>query len=624
MFLAAGLPFAAFVYFVADFVERRITTENVEFYLQSKVGDVADKLNVMLQERQRDLVIWSTERTATAALREPDGENINELRRTLDLFCKLKTVYKLLIVFDRGGRAVAWNGVDAREKPIRKFSQLRIKGADVFNKDWFQRALEGKRGGEDWHLDPLEVEDVATPSSRPEDYSVGLSAPIEDRETGEVLGAFYSLVSWQSIQCQILDPVSTAAAGLPVSERFQTGYAFLWLSDANHIIGHVNRNLYGKLVSEAPVNLPELSNAVRANPNGIVRYDYPAGTEKRAAFQQTTKNDDGGFGWIAGVTLEDEQIFAPAHFVRIVLVSGLVIGILGLLLWILVLSRAITKPLTALAGEAERIAEGDFSARVEPSGPAETVALGRAFNHMAEEIARNREQLVRAEKELAWREMARQVSHEIKNPLTPMKLSISLLEKAWRDKSPEFENILQRSIAAMDKQIESLRRIATDFRTFAGSPNRRREPVSIGRLLDEVVELYMAQAAARNIQIVRTGAEANAPGDAEELRRALVNLTDNAMQAAPDGSRVELAAAVDAAFVKIRVSDQGAGIPAEQREKLFTPYFSTKTHGTGLGLAIVRRIAEDHGGRAWWDASATPGTTMVFELPLLRAPAAGS
>lgn len=626
--LAAGLPFAAFVYFVADFVESRITTENVEFYLQSKAGDVADKINAIILERQRDLEIWSTERTAVAALRPPpagagpefDDATMDNLQNTLNLFCKLKVVYKLLVVFDKFGRAVAWNEIDGRGRPISSHSRNRLAGGDKYDQPWFREAMAGRNSRVDWHLDPLDVEDASAASTKPSDYTFAFSAPIRDQKSGDVVGAFYSLVGWETIQNFVLDPVSTDAARLPVSERYQSGYAFLWLSDADHIIGHRDRGLYGKLVSGSPVNLPQLSQSVANNPNGVVRYDYPAGTEKRAGFRQTLTTEQGGFGWIVGVTLEDEQVFAPARVVRILLTTGASIGIAGLLLWILVLSRAITRPLTELAAEADKIARGDLAARVDPAGPAETVALGRAFNHMAEEIARNREQLVRAEKELAWREMARQVSHEIKNPLTPMKLSISLVEKAWRDKSADFEEILQKSIVSIERQIESLRRIATDFKTFAGSPNRRREIVILSKTLDEVAALYSAQASQRNIKIVRGGAESSVLGDGEELRRAIVNLVDNALQAAPDGSRIDLTIQSAGGFVKMNIHDEGAGIPPAARAKLFTPYFSTRTHGTGLGLAIVRRIAEDHGGRAYWDEHAPSGTTMVIELP--EAPAA--
>lgn len=617
--LAAGLPFAAFVYFVADYVERSITVESVEFYLQSKAGDVADKLNTSLLERQRDLVIWSTEPSAITALQYPDENGVHDqLRRTLNFFCKLKIAYKLLIVFDRGGRAIAWNEEDARGRPVSADSLARIRGTDVYDKPWFRAAMLGEKSSVDWHLDPLDVRDASQPSTRESDYTFALSAPIFDPYTNDVLGAFYCLVGWESIQNQILDPVSTAAAGLSVSERFQSGYAFLWKSNANFIIGHPNRTLYGKSVADPPVALPGLSREVAADPNRVIRYDFPAGTEKRAAFRQTLKPADGGFGWIVGVTIEDTQIFAPARIVRTLLVTGSLIGLAGLLLWIFVLSRAITRPLTELVSEADRIASGDWAARVDPNGPAETAALGRAFNHMAEEIERNREKLVRAEKELAWREMARQVSHEIKNPLTPMKLSISLLDRAWRDKSPEFETILHRSIATIEKQIESLRRIATDFKSFAGTPERRRENVNIIKLMDEVVALYAAQAASRRITLVRCGESGAVMGDAEELRRALVNLTDNAIQAAPDGSEVVIAAAVREKILQISVHDDGPGIPADSRTRLFTPYFSTRTHGTGLGLAIVRRIAEDHGGRAWWDSNTTKGTTMMIELPLAQ------
>jgi signal transduction histidine kinase len=618
--VAAGLPFAAFVYFVADVVERKITEENVEFYLQSKAGDVADKINLALRERQRDIALLASEPEVVRVL-TPSGEehDLGRLEEIFNTYCEIKVVYKLIVVFDRAARSVVWNTLDAQRSEHPPDLQKRLEGKDCFDKPWFQAAMRGETTTVGWHLDELDVGDVTKNTGRPSDYSFAFAAPVFDSDPSarRVLGAVYCLVGWSSIQNQILDTNTAATPGAPV-DRYKSGYAFLWEADANLIIGHPNHDLYGKFVSEPPVNLPQVAQAVRANPNGIVHYRYPEATEKRAAFRQTLLPSEGGFGWIVGVGVEDEEVFAPARVVRLVLSAGTVLGIAALLAWLLVTSRAITRPLTELAVEAERIAGGDLAARVTPSGPAETVVLGRAFNHMAGEIARQREKIVKIEKEAAWREMARQVSHEIKNPLTPMKLCISLLDKAWREKSPEFDAILARSIATTDRQIESLRRIAEDFKAFAGTPNRHVERVDPGAVVDEVILLYSAAAVARHVEVVRSGEAPPVDGDREELKRAVVNLLDNAMQAAPDGSRIDLRLDAGDGRARIRVTDRGPGIPPDQRARLFTPYFSTRTHGTGLGLAIVRRIAEDHGGRAYLDEADPAGTTMTLELPVAK------
>jgi signal transduction histidine kinase len=614
--VAVAAPFAALTYFVHDVVERRITTDIAEFFLQNKASDVADKINLSLAERARDLRIWSREPTAIAALKDADDVQAHaSLVQMLDRFCALKEVYDLLTVIDASGRAIAWNTRDARGEALSPQSQRRLAGVDLFDAPWFRTALEGQFARVDWHLDPLQQEDVSRRSSEPSEYSVGFAAPIRDPDSREVLGVWYSLMDWRWIQVEILDRVEEAIRQLSRNRGYRGGYAFLWKEDADTIIGHSDRALYGEKVSGDRINLPRLSAAVRRDPGRLVLYSYPEGQPKRAAFRQTIPQEKGGFGWIVGVGLQDEPIFAPARVLGAILAFGTFAILAGLLIWALIVSRTVTRPLAALAAEAERIARGDLGARVAPAGPAETVALAHAFNRMTEDLARSREQVVRAEKESAWREMARQISHEIKNPLTPMKLSISLVERARREGSPDFDAILKRSVETIDRQVESLRRIASDFRAFAGAPVRRREPVSVKSLLEQAASLYTATAADRRITIARDAGGEEVTGDPEELVRAVVNLLDNAVQAAPEGSDIRLQARSVDGVVRISVHDDGPGVPPDVRSKLFTPYFSTRTQGTGLGLAIVRRIAEDHGGRAFLDES-EPGTTMVVELPL--------
>jgi len=614
--VAVAAPLAAFTTFVHDVVKRRITGEIAEFFLRNKADDVADKINLALRERGRDLRIWCAEPAAIAALRAPDDLQARaELVDVLDRLCLLKEVYELLVVVDLDGRAIAWNHHDAHQQPLTPTIQRRITGLDLYETDWFRVAKGGDYRLVDWHIDPLERSDAATPSADPQDYSVGFAGPVRDPATREIVGVWYSLMDWRSIQEEILDRVANSFTTLAPERGYRGGYAFLWKADANTIIGHSDRSLYGREVSGDVVHLPQLHAAVRADPNAMVLYDYPEGRSKRAAFRQTTPPPK-GFGWIVGVGVEDDEMFAPARWLGVILIVGTSAILAGLVLGAVIVSRTVSRPLAALSAEADRIAQGELGARVAPAGPAETVALAHTFNRMAEDLSASRERLVRAEKEAAWREMARQVSHEIKNPLTPMKLSISLLERARREGSPEFDAIFRRSLDTIDRQIASLRQIASDFRAFAGAPQRRRGPVDVAAAMQEAAALYEASAAEKRVHLVRDGEPVRVSADREELVRAIVNLVDNAVSAAPEGSDIQLASRMNDGRVRISVRDDGPGVPAELRSKLFTPYFSTRTHGTGLGLAIVRRIAEDHGGSAYLDDGA-PGTTMVIELPAL-------
>ena len=254
----------------------------------------------------------------------------------------------------------------------------------------------------------------------------------------------------------------------------------------------------------------------------------------------------------------------------------------------------------------------------------------------------NSEQLVKAEKDAAWREMARQVAHEIKNPLTPIQLWASLLKRAHDDQSPEFESILEKTIDVVQKQVRTMRDIAKDFYRFAGE-HRDPVPVSVDEVLSEVLTLNSAWASEEDVHMARSerrdgdssGEGLEVLADPDELRRALVNLVSNAMEAIdgtepPPGQSshsVEAWVEREGNFARILIQDTGKGISPEAEEGLFQPYFTTRSSGTGLGLAIVRRIVEDRGGSVSLEnREDVRGAVATLRLPLLResGPSAGS
>ena len=244
---------------------------------------------------------------------------------------------------------------------------------------------------------------------------------------------------------------------------------------------------------------------------------------------------------------------------------------------------------------------------------------------MTRELKDNREELVKAEKNAAWREMARQVAHEIKNPLTPIQLSASLLRRAHEEQSPEFEAILERTTDVIDRQVRNMRDIAKDFYRFAGE-HRAPVPVDAAEVLREVFDLNAAWAETEGIDLVLEPLVQDAPpaiveADPDELRRALVNLVSNAIEAMEDGGAIRGSVAVAAGRVVITVTDTGKGIPDEVLERLFEPYFTTRSSGTGLGLAIVRRIIEDRGGEVSLEnvrGDEGAGAVARISLPLVQ------
>jgi nitrogen fixation/metabolism regulation signal transduction histidine kinase len=231
---------------------------------------------------------------------------------------------------------------------------------------------------------------------------------------------------------------------------------------------------------------------------------------------------------------------------------------------------------------------------------------------------------LRAERVLAWGEMARQVAHEVKNPLTPIKLSIQHVRRAWDDQHPDFDGILVRNADAMLSEIDRLAEIAQSFSRF-GAPGDQIAPlaaVSVEDVVGDVMALYGGAAAEVRFE---QDVEPNLPpvvARAAELKEVLVNLLENARLAGSDGTRVIIVArrALEPGFVLLSVVDDGAGIPEEVLPRIFEPQFSTRSKGTGLGLAIVQRVTRAWGGGVAVESRVGEGTTVLVTLRVWREP----
>jgi two-component system, NtrC family, nitrogen regulation sensor histidine kinase NtrY len=282
------------------------------------------------------------------------------------------------------------------------------------------------------------------------------------------------------------------------------------------------------------------------------------------------------------------------------------------------ISSRITIPLQELQEKFSSIRLGRHSEKIEWKRKDEIGALVGEYNRMVEELAVSADMLARSERESAWREMAKQVAHEIKNPLTPMKLSIQHLQRAIREGSPEVNSLTEKISATLIEQIDALSSIATAFSSFAKMPQGERKPVSVNEILLSVIALYRETA---QVEIVFVPSEKNNAfvlADREELTRLFSNIVKNAIQAIPDNQqgKVEVTVLKEINRCIISVSDNGTGIADEIKPKIFSPNFTTKTTGMGLGLAMVRNIAESVGGSIWFETSSETGTMFYVELPL--------
>jgi len=311
-------------------------------------------------------------------------------------------------------------------------------------------------------------------------------------------------------------------------------------------------------------------------------------------------------------------------------VSGAaLVAAMAMALW---LSARIARPVRRVADAARRVAAGDLDGSVPAASHDEVGDLARAFNSMTAELRASRERVVQAERVAAWREMARRLAHELKNPLFPIQLSIETLRRsldqpprgpaapgAARPDDATFATLFRESSDTILEALRSLRRIVDEFAEFARMPRPEPRPTDVNAVVQNVLALHRARAHAVRVEAALDPALPKIAADPDLLGRALGNLVANALEAMPDGGSLRLRTTGADGSVSIEVQDDGPGITDEQRTRLFVPYFTTKKGGTGLGLAIVQGIVSDHGGRVEVKSAPGAGTTVTLVLPARRA-----
>jgi signal transduction histidine kinase len=291
------------------------------------------------------------------------------------------------------------------------------------------------------------------------------------------------------------------------------------------------------------------------------------------------------------------------------------------------LARRISDPIRQLTEATRRIAQGDLATRVRSTSQDELQRLVESFNQMAGDLDRQRRDLERSNRLAAWAEMARQVAHEVKNPLTPIQLSAEHLRRVWRDGGADFPAVLEACTQTILRQVRTLREMVTEFSAFARPPAPDLRAHDLSALIAEVVAPYqMALPPGVQMTVERPTVPLPVEADRRLLERAVVNLLENALQAVGDSGSivVRVRRPGKEGRAEIEVEDSGPGIDPEVRERIFEPFFSTKTGGSGLGLALVRKIAEDHGGGVGLESAPEGGTRARLWLPARSPEALGA
>lgn len=295
----------------------------------------------------------------------------------------------------------------------------------------------------------------------------------------------------------------------------------------------------------------------------------------------------------------------------------------------LFISNAITRPLQFVQSMLSRVELGKTNKPIEYKGKDEIGRLVKVYNDKVAELEKSAELLARSERESAWREMAKQVAHEIKNPLTPMKLSVQHLQRVLKEDHKNQEELLKRFTQTMVEQIDALSAIASEFSNFAKMPKANNEPLNIMAVIENALILFKETPGVKFIfKTELTLAVVSA--DKEQLQRVFINLIQNSIQAIPQERegiiKINLSKKNQpltereerAPSFIVRIEDNGTGITPGQMDKIFSPNFTTKTSGMGLGLAMVKNIIETIGGKIWFETQAGTGTVFYVELYELK------
>jgi two-component system, NtrC family, nitrogen regulation sensor histidine kinase NtrY len=378
-----------------------------------------------------------------------------------------------------------------------------------------------------------------------------------------------------------------------------------------------------RLIGDTPVNFERLAEVVKSAEDGHeVSGTVPISSDPfdSATVQSVPLNDDLGkptlvllIGTSRRPLLELQQQIRTAAFA--IAGGGILLAIVASL-W---LAARFTHPIEQLAAASRELAAGHWDTHVDIDSDDEVGELAQSFNSMVVDLAEHRDRLVQIERVAAWRELARRLAHELKNPLFPLQLTVENLAKAKRLAPAEFDEIFRESTDTLLAEIGNLKTIIGRFSDFSKMPKPQLQSLNLNEAVQRVSALFQAQLTQMAHPVsLKVDLADSAPvvlADPELIHRVLSNLVLNAIDAMPKGGDILLRVRDESDSGRIEVSDTGTGLSAEERDRLFTPYYTTKSHGTGLGLAVAQSVITDHNGSISVQSEPGRGTTFTIHLP---------
>src|SRR2546422_37134 len=350
----------------------------------------------------------------------------------------------------------------------------------------------------------------------------------------------------------------------------------------------------------------------------------PADAESFHAIPLTGRNNELLGVFFVGSSRK-ELVLLTRQILKIAAAVAAAALFIGLLVsfWV---SARITKPVEELAEGAREVASGRWDTRIDVHGRDEIGQLAKAFNEMTQTLAAQKERLVQTERVAAWRELARRLAHELRNPLFPMQITVENLQKARQLDAKQFLEVFHESTATLRAELANLNTIVGRFSDFSKMPAPQFVRVNVNEALRNAVRLFEPQfnevgKPTITPELFLTEPLPDIDADPDLLHRAVQNLVLNALDAMPAGGTLTIRTAQrdgPARCALLEVSDTGTGLTKEECERLFTPYYTTKQHGTGLGLAIVQSVVSDHGGKISVESDPGHGSTFRIELPGAR------